>query len=1172
MDRQIARLAKKEQCLEALLDGLAARGLVYLHILVLQFTCVDRHGRGAALATHSRGESMKTGNFAVIATMRCVRSVSGALLICLTAITLFCGGAATAQTFRGTILGTVTDSTGASIAGAAVAVKNVNTGLSRTVSSSDDGTYSVPELPIGTYSVTVEKTGFKQAVVTGLQVEVSRELRADVALQPGEVSQKIEVTGDELPQVESTSNVLGGIIESKIVTNLPVNGRDYQKLIFLVPGVTGSPDQITDSPGSYGVFSVNGARGRSNNFLLDGTDMNDGYRNDPAINEAGVFGTPATILPVEAIAELRVASNFEAEYGRSAGGVINVVTKSGTNQWHGSGLEFFRNTALNARNYFNQVPEPQQPFHSNQFGGSLGGPIVKDKTFFFADYEAMRETGKEASPACVPTAADFSTATANLGGAANINPVIAKLLALNPWPQPTDPNTDCLAAGSGSNAALATPFSNRVDSAIVKIDHSFNPSNLLTGRYYIGDSDQSFPLALVGGGLLPNYNTVTPTRVQLISLSYVSTITPTIVNEARLGWNRFAEGFFPQDGNFDPASIGLNTGVTKQNFGLPIITVSNLAQLGADKGDPRQRVDTNWHYIDNVSWTAGKHDIKFGYEFRRTSVSQIFNRRFRGSLDFEDSKTNSAFENFLLGIPDGGKQYAGDTNRNTFENSYAGYFQDSIHVSRRFVLNLGLRYDYYGIIQEKKGQFTHVDPTTGDLNLVGNSRLYQPDYNNWAPRVSVAWDLTGKGTSVVRAGYGVFYDAFSQDFFLGHLPFGTSFDPGPAYSPLNGITVADAVGQLDQNGPVFQISGPMPDAFGVDPKVRTPYMQNFNLNFQQQLGKKTVFQLGYVGSNGHKLFRFRDINQPSQEQITSADLACGCIASARALPTGLFYVYWMESGGNSTYNSLQASLRVNDWHGLTSTLNYNWSHSIDDSSDGDDFVQNAAQPTDSTRPETNRGNSNFDVRNRLTWNFIYNFPNRKGSWSRLTDGWGVNGIVTVQSGQPFHLVFSEDDFDGSGQFFPKPDVVGPIVYHTRDPNNFLDLSAFMVPCTPVASGFDGAATSCVPGSRHFGNLGRNSLLGPNFRQLDFSIFKNTPITERLKMELRLEAYNLINHPNFANPYLPAFFADGAPNGFDSTGHAVGSLALGVTGDVGIGYPYLGSGGPRSLQVAVKFMF
>ena len=275
----------------------------------------------------------------MIGSIRSLLLLSISLVLALFALSALTAPA-NAQTFRGTILGTVTDSSGLAISGATVTVKNTDTGLIRTVTSGDDGSYSAPELPIGTYSVSVEKSGFKIGLVNGISVEVSTERRADVILQPGDVSQTVEVSGDTLPQVESTSNTLGGIIESTVVTNLPVNGRDYQKLVFLVPGVTGSPDQITDSPGSYGVFSVNGARGRSNNFLLDGTDMNDGYRNDPAINEAGVFGTPATILPIEAIAELRVLSNFEAEYGRSAGGVINIVTKSGTNSIHGTGFEF----------------------------------------------------------------------------------------------------------------------------------------------------------------------------------------------------------------------------------------------------------------------------------------------------------------------------------------------------------------------------------------------------------------------------------------------------------------------------------------------------------------------------------------------------------------------------------------------------------------------------------------------------------------------------------------------------------------------------------------------------------------------------------------------------------------------------------------------------------------
>jgi hypothetical protein len=1101
-----------------------------------------------------------------------------------------------AQTFRGTILGTVTDSSGAAVSGATVSVKNTGTGLLRTVTTDDDGNYSAPELPIGTYSVTVEKSGFKVGVVNGISVEVSTERRADVVLQPGDVSQTVEVSGDTLPQVESTSNTLGGIIESTVVTNLPVNGRDYQKLIFLVPGVAGSPDQITDSPGSFGVFSVNGARGRANNFLLDGTDMNDGYRNDPAINEAGVFGTPATILPIEAIAELRVLSNFEPEYGRSAGGVVNIVTKSGINDIHGTGFEFFRNNALDARNFYNEVGTPQNPFHNNQFGGALGGPIHRDKTFFFVDYEAMREKGAEASTACVPTAQDIATAAAANG--TPVNPVIAALLAKNPWPAP-NLGGSCLSNGSDgqtpvtNNVSLATPFSNRVDSAIVKIDHNINANNLLTGRYYIGDSLQSFPLALVGGGLLPGYNTSTPTRVQLVSISYVSTITPSVVSEARLGWNRFAEGFFPQDRSFDPTSIGLDTigpgtaNAAPYNFGLPKISVSGLANIGADNGDPRQRVDTNWHYIDNISWKHGKHDIKFGYEFRRTSVSQMFNRGFRGTLSFStqtDAKTSlvteTGLQEFLAGTPTGGSQRQGNTNRNTFENSHAGYIQDTYRWKKNVTLNFGVRYDYFGIMQEKHGNFTNVDTKTGLGVLVGQARLYQPDYNNWGPRVSVAWDLTGKGKTVVRAGYGIFYDAFSQDMFMGHLPFNSGFDPGPAYSGFgpNPISSANAnAGPFASGSPVYGSASAMGDAFGVDPNVRTPYMQNFNLNFQQEINRKTVFQIGYVGSNGHKLFRFRDINQPTQAQIAAADLACNCIniygVPRRYATSPFFYINYQESSANSNYNAMQTSLRVTDWHGFTTTLNYTWSHSIDDASDGEDYVPNASQPNDSTAPiGSNRGNSNFDVRNRLTWNFVYQFPNHKGSWQRVTDGWGLNGIVTAQSGQPFQLNYSfEDDFDGSGEGFGRPDVVGPIHY-SSDPTQFLDLTSFAVPCSYPAAGGTGFANSCIPGTRHFGNEGRNSLVGPHFRQFDFSIFKDTAITEHVKLELRFEAYNLFNHPNFANPYLPAFIADAAANGVGSNGRSLGALRLTATGDVGIGYPFLGSGGPRGLQVAAKISF
>ncbi|MBZ5528666.1 MAG: TonB-dependent receptor [Acidobacteriia bacterium] len=1115
----------------------------------------------------------------------------GLMVVCAAVLVLTLGFAAEAQTYRGSILGTVMDSSGGSVAGATVTVKNLDTGLTRTVTTGDDGSYKVPELPIGNYSVSVEKAGFRTGIVTSIRVEVASTNRVDVTLQPGEITQKVEVSGEALPQIETTSNTMGGMVAATEMSGLPVNGRDYQKLIFLVPGVAGSPDQITDSPGSYGIFSMNGARGRANNYLLDGTDMNDGYRNDPSINEAGVFGTPATILPVEAVAEMRVLSNFEPEYGRSAGGVINVVTKSGTNEWHGTGLEYFRDKALNARNYFDEASAgPQQEFRNNQFGGSLGGPIRKDGTFFFFDYEGTREHGAQSSPACVPTAVDITTNTPGGG----INPVIAAILARNPWPAANLPGS-CITNGTDgqtpvtTNAALATPFSNRVDSLIAKVDHNIGKKQMLTGRYYFGDSDQSFPLALVGGGLVPGFNTATPTRVQVVSVSHVYTISSNLVNEARFGLNRFVEGFFPEDRSFDPGTIGLNTGVSAYDFGLPKISVGGFAPIGADNGDPRERVDTNLHFMDNISMNRAGHAVKFGYEMRRTTIWQMFDRTGRGKLSFDNLAA------FLAGTPADGKRLIGNTSRNTSQNSHAFYMQDSFRWRKNLTVNYGVRWDYYGVIKEDNGNFTNVDPVTGMGILLNGAGLYAPDKNNFGPRVSLAWDVNGKGKTVIRAGYGFFYDSVSHDMFLGHLPWNSGFDPGPAYAGFgpNPISFAGITGgTLNAAIPVFDIPGasPMGDAFGVDPKMRTPYMQNYNLNLQQEINRYMVLQVGYVGSNGHKLLRFRDINQPSQAEITAADLATTCPNPApppltvpcvadwsvpRHLSASPFwYINWEEASANSTYNSLQLSWKINNWKGLSSTASFNWSHSIDDASDGEDYVPNAAQPNDSTSPiRMNRGNSNFDVRKHLTWNFTYNFPNRKGSMSKLTDGWGVNGIVTVQSGQPFQLNYNFwGDFDGSGGGFGRPDVAGTITYNRNDPRNFLDVSVFAIPCSYPVAGGDGTSATCVPGTRHFGNLGRNSLRGPDFRQFDFSIFKDTKINERIKVQFRAEAFNLFNHPNFANPYLPYFIADASPNGVGTNGRSIGSLGLAATGDVGIGYPFLGSGGPRGLQLAVKFTF
>jgi len=1154
-----------------------------------------------------------------------------------------------AQTFRGTILGTVTDPTGKLVAGATVTVKNTGTGLERTTSTTPDGGYTIPELPVGNYTVTVTQTGFQTSVTTNVEVDVATERRVDVVLQIGKVTQTVEVAGGELPQIETTSDDLGGVLTSNAVEDLPINGRDYTKLIYLNPGVAGSPDQITDSPGSFGEFSMNGARGRSNNYLLDGTDMNDGYRNDPAINQGGVFAVPSAILPIGAVEEMKVLSNFQPEYGRNAGAVVNIVTKSGNNKLHGEVFEYFRNDALDARNYFNQVGEQRAPFHNNQFGGDLGGPIVKDKTFFFLDYEGQRETVGTVTLACVPepNRIHFDQVTYNA-----TNPVTAAMLKF--WPQPNigtrptappngdqDPSWLAYDGGcpAGPNASLVTPSYNNLSSVIAKIDHNFNTNNILTGRYFFGDSTQSFPLALTAsGGQLPGFNTVTPTRVQLASLSYVHTFGATKVNELRYGWNRFAEGFFPQDASFHPSSIGLCAasstgdcaGGGQHDSGLPILLVSVtptgassfFAQPGSTSGDPRARVDTNNQFVESFSWKIGRHDVKLGFEFRRTSVNQQeFQKYFRGRLKF------ATLTDFLDGIPEGGAfgslEYSssGSTARHTFENNYGLYMQDSFRFNSRLTLNYGLRWDYYGVIQEKNNLFANyvvssfnpaTDIGTGALTQLGSqglSSLYQPYYKNFSPRASVAWDVIGKSKTVIRAGGGLFYDAFSQDMFLGHLPYPPYYAPGPAYGNFgpNPITAAGVSAQalstgIVQGQPVYGASGcnilVECDIFGVDQHIRTPYMENYNINIQQQLTSKTTLQVGYVGSQGHRLFHFYDINQPTQSVITAADLACTpapCVddfsvprpfSSPYGVGTltkeGAIYVFQETSDAKSNYNSLQVSYKVNNWRGISSTVNYVYSKSLDTASDLEDFVVNAAQPQDSNNPDREKGPSNFNIPHRLTWVFGYELPNRGGGLRTLKNGWGFDSTVSLQSGQPFTLNYNaEDDYSGGGEGYDRPDVVGPIVYHKHDPSNYIELSSFAMPCTNNGT-ISGFASDCVPGTRHYGDLGRNSLVGPTYKQWDFALYKNTAIGERAKLQLRAEFFNLLNHPNFSSPLLPNFIADPASNFVSGAPGFVagpnqrevgnGAYQITATGDVGIGNPFLGGGGPRGIQLAAKFSF
>ncbi len=1084
----------------------------------------------------------------------------------LFSVICLCAFALSAQTFRGKVLGTVTDQNGAVLSGAVVKAKNVGTALERSTTTDADGNYSIAELPIGTYEVTAEQAGFRKTVVTNVVVEVAGERRVDVSLDVTGGETTVIVNAQE--QVETTSTTLGGSIQGRTVQDLPINGRDFTKALVLVPGMTGDPSGATDSPGSFGLFSANGNRGRSNNYLLDGTDMNDGYRNLPAINEAGVFGTPATILPLEAIEEVAVLSNFESQYGRNSGAVVNIVTKSGTNDFHGSIFEFFRNNALDARNVFNPKPDPQTAFRNNQFGGSLGGRIVRNKTFFFTSYEGQRERVGLNSSARIPDPREISAILMGgpkFGGGVTLNPVIGRILARNPWGTPNRP-LPLFDASGDPNLFVTTRALNDVDSFIGKIDHSFNENNQLTGRYFYGISDQSFPLAILGGNVLPGYNTVTPTNVHLVSISYLKIFSGTKVNEARFGYNRFDEGFFPEDQAFDPRSIGLNTGVTNpRDFGLPFIrirndAIGNIASIGSTLSVPRARVDVNLHFIDNFSWKLGSHDLKMGYEFRRTTVDAFFDAGYRGRLDFD------SLADFLTGTLSGGRSARGDSQRDTFQNSHTLYFQDNWRLNKKLTFNAGVRWDYLGVVGEKDNLLSNFDRQRGLVTVGSNGldKLYNSDWNNFSPRLGFAWDLTGKGKTVVRGGWGLFYDAYSQDFFTGQLPFNT-FNPGAAYNPIGAKPILfsfSTVGQIQNNVPIFADFLDS-DVFAVDRNLRTPYIQNYNLNFQQELAKNLVWQIGYVGSNGTKLFRYRDINQPVNPRVSTARP----FDNGPFAPSGgtFFYVNYLETSAASNFNALQTSLNLRNIKGFTSQLNFTWSHSIDNASDGQDYVANATQPDNSYRTDFERGNSNFDVRRRLVATVSYDVPSLLENHKWLGDGWQFNAIVTLRTGAPFHVNLF-DDYNGTGEYFPRPDLVGDPYAGTRAPDNFLNLTAFRVPCT-----LDGGGV-CIPGTYHFGSLGRNSLIGPGYKNVDFSVFKTTKLAEHLNLQLRAEIFNILNHPNFSSPLLPSFAADASYNGLDANGRGIGFLPITVTPDVGIGNPFLGGGGPRNIQFSARLSF
>jgi hypothetical protein len=1057
---------------------------------------------------------------------------------------LLMSGLLFAQSFRGSIRGQVIDPNGKLIIGAKIAAKSPATGLLRDTITGDDGAYVLVELPVGLYTVTAEFAGFSP-VAQNIVVNVGLDTTANFDLTTlAQRTEQVTVAASS-PLIEQTRDVLGEAVDRKLVDELPLNGRDFGKLVALVPGVTVEPAGVAGTQFGFGQFNINGNRDRSNNYTLDGTDNNDPYFNNSALNQVGITGAPATLLPIDAIQEFNLQSQFAAEYGRNSGSVVNIITRSGTNKFHGSAFEFLRNSALDARNYFNTEPRKSE-FQNNQFGGSLGGPIVKDKTFFFLAYEGQRENVGSDFTLFVPTAGEIATAQqyALQSGIAAINPALTKVLDF--YPQ----------SSTGQIASVVND-KNDLDNFIVKIDENLSNTEQLTGRYAFGQSYQIFPLGNNGGfgkgSRLAQFAQTSPTRVQVFSVSLLSTVSSTRINEVRFGYSRYRTSFSSLDANFDPASIGLDLGTGK--LGLPEFdfSIAQLENLGATGFSvPRGRTSQTYQILDNFTWLHGKHTFKFGGEFHRADVKNFNDNLERGIFSFSPNASvltpcmvtgplpapcNDpvvlSLANFYLG--DGSVSAdTGNTQRTTYNNGLSFFAQDDFRAMSTLTLNLGLRWEYFGPLSEANNLLSNLAPD-GTLAMVGTHGLngvYNRDLKNFGPRLGLAW--TPLPNNVVRMGYGIYYDYVPQDLFIAN--FTTS--AGVATNPVGPEPVLPmAFNQSAFNGTTsgFPILTPITTGpftiFATPRNFPTPYSQNWNFNIQHKLAENASLEIGYVGSKGTHLVRLFDANQPN-ENFVFPNPKFGSIDVLAPISSSVFH-------------SLQTTFRVQGTHGWSGFATYNYSKSIDDASDGIDFTPGAAFPQNSNDLAAEHGPSTFDTRHRFTGAANYDVPYWHVLPKALGTGWALNWIASFQSGRPIPIITSNDT-TGRFYFNQRPNVVpgvNPILPHWNPFTGYLNAAAFSQPAFGT-----------------FGDLGRDSVYGPGYSNLDFSVTKNTKIYERLNLQLRAEFFNIFNHPNFA---LPA--------GSINPGVAPAGL-ISQTPDVAQGNPGLGGGGPRVVQLAAKFTF
>ena len=1072
------------------------------------------------------------------------------------------------QTTQGGIVGTVWDEKGADIAGAKIVVTSAATGLKREFTTAGNGSFRVLALPNGIYDVRAEARGFATVVEKGVEVGIDQVRTLDVVLRVSGTAETVTVEGNAvLTQVESSK--LGEIIDNRKVEDLPLNGRDFAQLARLNPGVavSGGGGGQQGGEGNVSGFSSNGQRSTSNNFLVDGVDNNNYFA-----------GEAAQLPSIDSIQEFEVQTNtFSAEYGRNSGSVVNLVTKSGTNRLHGSAYEFFRNDALDARNFFSIG---DSPLRLNQFGGTLGGPILRNKTFFFLNYEGFRRRAGVTRITNVPTLAERA---GNIDGQTiTVNPVSARIFD-ELFPRPN----------LGDHQFISSPEqSDDTDQFLIKIDHRLRESDNFSARYSRTRADLFFPFTPGQSGTnVPGYGLNNNGTNGLVALAYTRVFTPKTLNDARFGFTR-ANILLTSESGPKAADFGFNTGWGPDaplNLGnIPQITFSSgfvtgstaITNLGGAIDQPSRTAVNTFQWVDNVTHTTARHTFKVGGDVRHTQLNRIYDLSFSGQISFSGLNNPLGIPDplldFALGIPDGALQFVGDSHRNFRNTSYGLFAQDAFKLRKNLTVNYGLRYELNTVLHEAHGRLStfrpqnftqYLNPVPGiqsDLAALRASGIvtqsdvdgiYDPDHNNFAPRVGLAWDILSNGSTVLRAGYGVFYETI-----IGNIPGNVMLNPPflPDYFTPAPFT---------QWPNAFQVTG-FPVITVSQQHLMTPYAQHYNLMLQRQLPARTLLEVGYVGTSGTKLPRFRQMNQAfiTQPEIdaltpdvrTRMEImgipdfvidnfilpnGIAAIPSVARVPFfGYPQIFQAEDTISSNYSSLQVKADKRFSHGLSSLLAYTWSHSIDGASV---FFGSGANGT-TIFPQNNydlaaeHGNSDFDIRHRLSWSVLYEIPAMRRLPKLVGEGWQLGAILSLQTGQPFSVLTGQG-LSGTGLGNDRPDLVGDPNAGPHTVAKWFNTDAFVLnqPLT-------------------FGNSGRNIVSGPGFHNFDFSVLKNTHIGEHVNAQFRAEFFNITNHPNFA---LPSNVL-AAPN--------FGQLFQ--TPDAAQNNVGLGSGGPRLIQFALKLSF